>query len=165
MKKLLLSILAVGVFFSAPIKTEAAGYSEVGEYGRPFVLVTEDTEEQIQEEILLGEMEELAQLVQAEAGNQPFEGKCLVVDVVLNRVESPDYPDSIHDVIFQSGQFSVTSNGRFEKAAWTVTESDFAAVAYEIELHQNKEVMYFNNCKYVAGTGTPFKVGDHWFNN
>lgn len=156
---------ATSLFLCCSLRVSAAGWREVGEYGRPFILVTEDTEEQIQEEIRLGEMEELAQLVQAEAGNQEFEGKCLVVDVILNRVESPDYPDNIHDVIFQTGQFSVTSNGAYEKAAWNMTESDFAAVACEMELHQNREVLYFNNCSKVAGKGTKFKVGGHWFRN
>lgn len=167
MKKALLNALAIGVFFCASINAEAAGYLEVGEYGRPFICVTEptDTEEQIQEEIRLGDMELMAQLVEAEAGNQPFEGKCLVVDVILNRVESPDWPNTIEEVIFQEGQFSVTTNGAWEKAAWNMKPSDYAAVATEVELHSNKEVLYFNNNEEVSGKGTPFKVGDLWFNN
>lgn len=164
MKKVLLTALGIGVFFCASIQTEAAGFSEVGQYGRPFVHVTEDTEEQIQEEIRLGEMELMAQLVEAEAGNQTIEGKCLVVDVILNRVESPDYPDTIEEVIFQPGQFSVITNGAFDKAAYHMQESDYAAVLMECELHQNKEVMYFNNCKSVGGKNK-FKVGGHWFGN
>lgn len=164
MNKVLLggAVLAAGLLFCCP-KVEAAGYSEVGQYGRPFVLVTEDTEEQIQEEIRLGEMELLAQLVEAEAGNQPFEGKCLVVDVILNRVESPGFPDTIEEVIFQDGQFSVIKNGAFDKAGWNMQESDYAAVMCEMEMHQNKDVLYFNNCSIVSGTGNKFKVGDHWF--
>lgn len=149
--------------FSFDVK--AAGYSEVGEFGRPFVLVTEDTEEQIQEEIRLGELELLAQLVEAEAGNQSFEGKCLVADVILNRVESPDFPDTISEVIFQEGQFSVITNGAFEKAGWNMKEDDYAAVLCEMELHQNKDVLYFNNCSRVSGSGDKFKVGGHWFRN
>ena len=107
MKKALLNALAIGVFFCASINAEAAGYLEVGEYGRPSICVieTEDTEEQIQEEIRLGDMELMAQLVEAEAGNQPFEGKCLVVDVILNRVESPDWPNTIEEVIFQDNTY------------------------------------------------------------
>ncbi len=164
MNKVLLggAVLAAGLLFCCP-KVEAAGYSEVGQYGRPFVFVTEDTEEQIQEEIKLGELEMLAQLVEAEAGNQPFEGKCLVVDVILNRVESPDFPDSIEEVIFQDGQFSVIKNGAYDKAGWSMQESDYAAVMCEVQLHQNKEVLYFNNCSVVSGTGNKFKVGNHWF--
>ena len=44
-------------------------------------------------------------------------------------------------------------------------ESDYAAVAIEMELHSNKDVIYFNNCRSVSGDGKPFKIGDHWFNN
>ena len=165
MKKALLTVLALGVFFCAKTEVQAVGYQEVGEYGRPFVLTYEDTEEQIEEEIRLGDMELIAQLVEAEAGNQDFEGKCLVVDVILNRVESPDFPDTVEEVIFQDGQFSVIENGAFDKAAWNMKDSDYAAVAVEYELHSNKQVLYFNNCKYVSGEGEAFKVGDHWFNS
>lgn len=150
--------------FSMPVK--AAGYTEVGQYGRPFVIATEDSDEQIEEEIYLGELEVLAQLVEAEAGNQDFEGKCLVVDVILNRVESPDFPDTISEVIYQNDpiQFSTVYNGAFDKAAWNMKESDYKAVMYEIEMHGNKEYLYFNNSPDVSGTGTPVKVGGHWFN-
>ena len=164
MKKLFLGALGLLSLASFSLPVSAAGYTEVGEYGRPFVLAVADSDEQIEEEIRLGELEMLAQLVEAEAGNQDFEGKCLVVDCVLNRVESPEFPDTISEVIFQEGQFSVINNGAWEKAAWNMKESDYAAVMVETELHTNKEVLYFNNCKSVSGTGTPFKVGGHWFN-
>lgn len=157
----LMSILLMG---SLSLPVQAAGYTEIGEYGRPGEL-TIDTDEQIEEEILLGEMELLAQLVEAEAGNQDFEGKCLVVDVVLNRVESDDFPNTIEEVIFDPGQFSVITNGAFDKAAWNMKESDYAAVSVEMALHQNKNVLYFNNNENVSGDGTPFKVGGHWFND
>lgn len=166
MNRVLLGAMAVlsGLLFYCQ-KVEAVGYSEIGQYGRPGCLVyeTEDSDEQIAEEIYLGELELLAQLVEAEAGNQDFEGKCLVVDVVLNRVESPDFPNTISEVIFQDGQFSVITNGAFDKAAWNMQESDYAAVMVETELHTNRDVLYFNNCSTVSGAGNKFKVGDHWF--
>ena len=163
MKKFLLGLAGIILASSFYIPANAAGYTEVGEYGRPFVIATEDSKEQIQEEIRLGELELLAQLVEAEAGNQDFEGKCLVVDVILNRVESDEFPNTISEVIFQEGQFSVVENGAFEEAAWNMKESDYAAVMCEIEIHTNKEVLYFNNCSKVSGKGEKFKVGDHWF--
>ena len=158
----LVAILAAGSF-SLPV--EAAGYKEIGQYGRPGCLVFEDTQEQIEEEIYLGELELLAQLVEAEAGNQPFEGKCLVVDTILNRVESSDFPNTISEVIFQDGQFSVIKNGAFDKAAWNMKDSDYAAVMCEVELHTNKDVLYFNNTSHVSGSGNLWKVGGHWFRN
>lgn len=165
MKKMFLGLAGILLAGSFSLDAQAAGYIEVGQYGRPFVLAIEDSEEQIEEEIYLGELELLAQLVEAEAGNQDFEGKCLVVDCVLNRVESPEFPDTISEVIFQDGQFSVVSNGAFEKAAWNMKESDYAAVMVETELHTNKDVLYFNNNKNVAGSGELYKVGGHWFRN
>ncbi|MDF2590248.1 MAG: hypothetical protein K0S41_4091 [Anaerocolumna sp.] len=57
----------------------------------------------------------LACLVHAESGNQPYEGKLAVANVVLNRIKSSSYPDSIKTVIYQSGQFSVVKSGSLAK--------------------------------------------------
>lgn len=57
----------------------------------------------------------LAKVAMAEAEGESVEGKALVMLVVLNRVWSDEFPDSISDVIFQEGQFSPVSNGRYER--------------------------------------------------
>lgn len=56
----------------------------------------------------------LAKIAMAEAESEGVEGKALVMLVVLNRVWSDDFPDTIEEVIFQEGQFSPISNGRYE---------------------------------------------------
>ncbi len=61
------------------------------------------------------ELKLLAALVHAEAGNQSYEGKLAVANVVLNRVKSRKYPNSIYDVIYQKSQFSVASSGSLKK--------------------------------------------------
>ena len=48
----------------------------------------------------------LAALIFCEAGNQPYEGQVAVGAVVMNRVESASYPNTISEVIYQSGQFT-----------------------------------------------------------
>jgi N-acetylmuramoyl-L-alanine amidase len=48
----------------------------------------------------------LAKLIRAEAEGEPFEGQVAVGAVVLNRVKSPQFPNTIYDVIYQPGQFS-----------------------------------------------------------
>lgn len=53
----------------------------------------------------------LAAIIQCEAGSECYEGKVAVGAVVLNRVRSGGYPNSISGVIYQSGQFSPVSNG------------------------------------------------------
>lgn len=50
----------------------------------------------------------------AEAEGEGTEGKALVMKVVLNRVESREFPNSIEDVVFQPGQFEpVLDDGRY----------------------------------------------------
>lgn len=53
----------------------------------------------------------LAALIQAEAGNQPYEGKLAVGAVVMNRVRSGGYPNSIIEVITAPGQVPPATNG------------------------------------------------------
>lgn len=47
----------------------------------------------------------LERLVECEAGAESMTGKIAVVNVVLNRIKSDDFPDSITDVIYQKNQF------------------------------------------------------------
>lgn len=61
------------------------------------------------------ERRELAGIIQLEAGNQCTEGQQAVVEVVLNRVLSPEFPDTVHDVLHQGEdtkrpQFSTIEN-------------------------------------------------------
>lgn len=53
----------------------------------------------------------LAQLVESEAKGEPYDGKVAVAEVVLNRVASSQFPNSIEGVVYQKGQFQVVSNG------------------------------------------------------
>lgn len=57
----------------------------------------------------------LGALVQCEAGNQCYEGKLAVAAVVMNRVRSAAYPDTIGGVIYASGQFTPAGNGKVER--------------------------------------------------
>lgn len=54
----------------------------------------------------------LAALIQAEAGGQPYEGKLAVGAVVMNRVRSPGYPNTILGVITAPGQFPPATNDK-----------------------------------------------------
>lgn len=53
----------------------------------------------------------LAAIIQCEAGSECYEGKVAVGAVVLNRVRSSSYANSISGVIYQRGQFGPASNG------------------------------------------------------
>lgn len=53
----------------------------------------------------------LAQIIHAEAKGEPYEGKLAVGNVIINRKNSDQFPDTIKGVIFQKGQFQPVSNG------------------------------------------------------
>ncbi|MBR4435072.1 MAG: spore cortex-lytic enzyme [Clostridia bacterium] len=54
----------------------------------------------------------LARLVHGEARGEPYKGKVAVAAVVLNRVKSPSFPNTIAGVIYQSGAFDAVSDGQ-----------------------------------------------------
>lgn len=119
-------------------------------------------EQQISEEEKYGQMEYLAIIVYAEAGNQDLDGMRLVADVVLNRVDSDEFPDTVYDVIYQPGQFGPAYSGGFEKAAWNVSEDAFKAaeMEWDRETRLDQNVLYFNTT--WDNGANPFKHGDHW---
>ena len=57
----------------------------------------------------------LSHIINAESGNQSLKGKIAVGNVVLNRVNSPAFPNSIYDVLFQKGQFYPSYSGPLAK--------------------------------------------------
>jgi N-acetylmuramoyl-L-alanine amidase len=90
MKRLIMGVLLGVTILSHPVQSEA--------HERQCPKTIEVTYEEAQE---------LMQIASAEALNQGEDGMLMVMSVVLNRVNSPDFPNSIHAVIHQSHQFYV----------------------------------------------------------
>jgi N-acetylmuramoyl-L-alanine amidase len=125
-------------------------------------LADAETIEEIAEQDFQADLQLLACLVHAEAGNQDMTGKRLVVDTVLNRVADPRFPNTISGVIYEKNQFSPVTNGALADAYYTVTDEDFQAVAMELSDQIDYSILYFTAEGY--GYGTPvYKYGDHYF--
>mgnify|MGYP003372358412 FL=1 len=66
----------------------------------------------------------LLKIVEAEAGGEDLKGKILVANVIFNRIESPEFPSNVTDVVWErsggSTQFSPVADGRI----YTVTVSE-----------------------------------------
>lgn len=58
------------------------------------------------------EIQLLARCVNGEARGEPYEGQVAVAAVILNRVESPSFPNSIAGVIYQPGAFTAVNDGQ-----------------------------------------------------
>lgn len=63
-----------------------------------------------------GDKKLLANIIYCEAGAEPYAGKLAVGAVVINRVLSSKYPDTVVGVIYQKSQFSPVASGRYELA-------------------------------------------------
>lgn len=59
-----------------------------------------------------GDLYLLARLVHGEARGEPYKGKVAVAAVVLNRVKSSSFPNTIAGVIYQRGAFDAVSDGQ-----------------------------------------------------
>jgi len=71
-----------------------------------------------------GDLNLLARLISAEARGESYRGQVAVGAVVLNRVDSPIFPNTIAGVIYQNGAFSCLADGEFNKP---VSESAYRA--------------------------------------
>ncbi len=98
------------------------------------------------------DLEVLCRIVEAEAGGEDETGKLLVANVVLNRVKSEDFPDTVTEVVFQQekgvSQFSPVGNGRI----WSVDISEETYHAVERALggeDVSQGALYFAARKYA----------------
>lgn len=107
------------------------------------------------------EIELLALLTVAEAEGESEEGKRLVIDTVLNRVDSGYFPDTIYDVIYQPYQFTSMTNGRTKRCV--VTDEVRELVREEVLSRTNSDVVFFRAYSYSPYGVPMFQVGNHYF--
>jgi len=100
---LLITILATSIIFISIVLA-------VISYSNKKVEETEIPSKYTEEDVRL-----LAQLIYGEAGGEPYEGQVAVGAVVMNRVESASFPNTIEGVIYQKRQFSCVDDGNFYK--------------------------------------------------
>ena len=104
--------------------------------------------------------EVLLRIVEAEATCEDMKGRMLVANVILNRVVSDDFPDSITEVVFQNNgityQFAPIKDGRY----WTVEVSDETREAVERVLAGED---YSQGALYFAARRMANKQAMSWF--
>lgn len=108
----------------------------------------------------------MANAVYGEARGEPYEGQVAVAAVILNRVEHPDFPDSVGGVIFQPGAFTAVDDGQI----WlTPNERAKEAVIDAINGWDPSEnsIYYFNpitaTSKWIWSRPQIKKIGLHVF--
>jgi len=62
------------------------------------------------------ELDILYRIAWAEARGEDDKGIILVINVILNRMAHPQFPNTVHDVVFQRNQFTPVTDGAFDRA-------------------------------------------------
>lgn len=107
------------------------------------------------------EIDLLALVAMAEAEGEPEEGKRLVIDTILNRVDHEHFPDTIHDVIYQPKAFTSMWTSRVKRCY--VRDDIRQLVIEELETRTNDEVIFFRTDYYHSYGTELFQVGNHYF--
>lgn len=124
----------------------------------------------IPDSIPAAEKDLLARLVHAESKGEPYAGKVAVATVVLNRVDHPDFPNSIRDVIYSKvgGYYAFTpvANGQINQPADSEAKRAVEeALAFR---GQGSGSLYFYNPKlttnnWILSRPVTITIGNHRF--
>lgn len=109
------------------------------------------------------EIELIALVTMAEAEGESIEGQRLVIDTILNRVDSNRFPNTVHGVIYQKDQFTSMWNGRVNRCE--VRENICQLVREELDHRTNSEVIFFCSTGYSRYGVPMFRVGNHYFSS
>ena len=115
-------------------------YVEMVDRLNQMVYSTITSKEMTEEEILL-----LSQLVSHEAAGEGLNGWIAVAEVVLNRMNSDKYPDTLADVIFAPKQFTNAEQIKYITPTSELYDAVKATVEGKIKILNNPECLYFKN--------------------
>lgn len=107
------------------------------------------------------EMELIAIVTMAEVENQSDYCKRLVIDTILNRVDSRYFPNTVKKVIYAKNQFEVTVNGRMDRCH--VKDDILKLVKEEVLNRTNKKVVFFNSIGFNNWSKPLLKEGAVYF--
>ena len=104
----------------------------------------------------------LCKIAMAEAESEGVKGKALVMLVVLNRVWSDEFPDTIEEVIFQKNQFSPVANGRYDEAN-ALVDALASSKNFKAEVIKSGTVTLQNvsQSQFTKGTDPQVTNGDY----
>lgn len=102
----------------------------------------------------------LAAIIFCEAGNQPYEGQVAVGAVIMNRVRSSVYPNSIAEVIYQAGQFGPAMTGWLDSVLASGSYTSTAMQAAADALAGSNPI---GDCLYFGCGNYGIQIGDHFF--
>lgn len=112
------------------------------------------------------EMDILAKVIYSESRGEPYKGQVAVGAVVMNRIQSSQFPNNIKDVVFQNGAFTAVSDGQY----WlTPNQTAYLAALDAVRGWDptNNSIYYFNpdtaTSAWIWSRPQNLKIGKHIF--
>ena len=130
---------------------------------QPPIVIPEEESVEESYDISKEDIELIALVTMAEAEGESEEGKRLVIDTILNRVDSEHFPDTVYEVIYQPHHFSSMWNGRVDECE--VREDICQLVREELSSRLNHNVIFFRANRYSKYGVPMFQVGNHCFSS
>ena len=103
----------------------------------------------------------MAAIIECEAGNQSYEGKLAVGSVIVNRINSPKFGNTLQAVLYAPSQFSPVASGRFAIVRGADAECTKAAKEV-LNGHITINALYFHMYNSEVDNGGTV-IGDHVF--
>lgn len=102
----------------------------------------------------------MAAIIECEAGGESYEGKVAVGAVVMNRINSSRFPNSLSEVIYQRGQFSPVASGKLSRVLARGARQDCYDAAIDVFNGANN---IGNRLFFSAGSGRGMQIGNQHF--
>lgn len=116
----------------------------------------------------------MSAIIYSEAGNQSFAGKKAVGIVIMNRVKSKSFPNSVKGVVYQRGQFSPVRNGSLArsfrlydsgKMSKSVKKAAASALSGSKDVKYHGKKINMKKFKFFSGyvAGSKLSIDGHQF--
>ena len=178
MKKLIVLVIMGVMLIANPINAQAKQVKSIEHKGmttilkvleviRQFVVNASTPEDEIpcywaDFTITPEEYDLICTTVWCESGNQDFDTQVMVALTIFNRLESDLFPNTVREVIYAKGAYSVTNWSNFENRGWT--DSVQEAVGYALEHNEHPKDMFYFRTKHYHKFGKKYmKSDDLWF--
>lgn len=158
-----LMIILINFFNTVKASTDELDNIETSEKKEHTVATFESANKEKESMLCDSDISLIALCTMAEAEGECEEGQRLVIDTILNRVDSEWFPDTVEDVIYQPRQFTSMWNGRVTKCE--VQPDICRLVRNELKSRTNSDVIFFRTGKFSEYGRPLFKVGHHYFSS
>lgn len=106
------------------------------------------------------ELDLMAAIIECEAGGECYEGKIAVGAVIMNRINSDRFPNTLEEVVYQKGQFSPAASGKLANVLARGAREDCYDAARAVFAGENTigDKLFFN-----CGKGQGIQIGNQHF--